>query len=279
MEEPRNPPGPFPVLPSSTAPAAGPAGGGFRQGGRRTLAELALVVVPLVLLILSFRGCQGAITGAVVARIPTSTDQSVGHAFAELQRQSHQLDAPVDPAQAARIDRAFADVVAALTPAERAALPGLRVTPVRDDTPNAFALPGGEVFVLSGLVTRAKGDDAVLRGVLAHELGHAVRRHGMRQLVGAQLLAITASVVLGDVAGASAQTVALASGLEGLRYGRAMEEEADDFGASLLARRGEGPEGLARFLESLGAQPVPSILSTHPDPVERARRLRARARR
>ena len=275
MEDPGKVPAPFPV--QSAGPPAAPAG--FRQSGGRTLAELALLVVPLLVLVLSFRSCQGAITGAVVARLPASTDQTVGRTFAELQRQQHRLDAPVDAAQSARIQRAFDAVVAALTPAERAALPGLRVTAVRDETPNAFALPGGEVFVQTGLLTRVKDDDEALRGVLAHELGHAVRRHGMRRLVGDQILAITASVVLGDVAGASGQVVALASGLEGLRYGRAMEDEADDFGATLLRRMGQSPEGLARFLESLGSQPVPSILSTHPDPAERARLLRARARR
>jgi predicted Zn-dependent protease len=229
----------------------------------------------MLALVLGFRSCQGALTDTIVARIPPSTDQSVGHAFAEMQRQSHRLDAPVDPAVAARIERAFNDVVAALTPAERAALPGLRVTCVRDDTPNAFALPGGEVFVLTGLVDRA-GDDLALRGVLAHELGHAVRRHGMRRLVGDQFVTIAATVLLGDIAGVSGTMVALASGLEGLRYGRSMEDEADAFGATLLARRGDSVEGLARFLESLGTQPVPSVLSTHPDPVERARLLRAR---
>jgi len=277
MEDPGNVPAPFPVQPGSPAPAPAPAG--FRQSGRRTLAELALLVVPLLVLALTFRSCQGAVTGAVVARLPPATDQTVGHTFAELQRQAHRADAPVDPPQSARIQRAFDAVVAALTPAERAALPGLRVTAVRDETPNAFALPGGEVFVQTGLLTRVTDDDEALRGVLAHELGHAVRRHGMRRLVGDQILAITAAVVLGDLAGASGQVVALAAGLEGLRYGRAMEDEADDFGATLLARMGQSPDGLARFLESLGSQPVPSILSTHPDPAERARLLRARARR
>ena len=275
MEDPGKAPAPFPVPPSAPAPAAG----GFRQSGRRSLVEIAIFVVPLLVLALSFRSCQGALTGVVVARLPAATDQQLGHAFGELQRQAHRLDAPVDAAQSARIQRAFDAVVAALTPAERAALPGLRVTAVRDDTPNAFALPGGEVFVLTGLLTRVKDDDEALRGVLAHELGHAVRRHGMRRIVGDQILMLTASVVLGDIAGASGQVVALAAGLEGLRYGRAMEDEADDFGATLLQRMGQSPEGLARFLESLGTQPVPSILSTHPDPAARARLLRARGRR
>lgn len=279
MEDPRNAHGPFPVHPARASGDVPAAGGGFRQSGRRTLAEVALVLAPILLVIFSFRSCQGAITDAVVARIPASTDQVVGHSYAELQRQSQRLQGDVDAAQTARIQRAFDAVVGALTPAERAALPGLRVTAVRDETPNAFALPGGEVFVMTGLLTRVKDDDEALRGVLAHELGHAVRRHGMRRLVGSQVVMIAASVLIGDVAGASGQVVALAAGLEGLRYGRAMEDEADAFGAALLGRMGQSPEGLARFLESLGSQPVPSILSTHPDPAERARLLRARARR
>jgi predicted Zn-dependent protease len=55
-----------------------------------------------------------------------------------------------------------------------------------------------------------------------------------------------------------------------------MEEEADAFGVDLLARRRKSPEGLARFLESLGSQPVPELLSTHPDPGERAKAIRER---
>lgn len=236
-----------------------------------------MVIVPLVALALCWRGCQGAATDAVVARIPLSTDQAVGRAIAEVQRRALTVQGDVPAPAAARIARAFADTAGALRPVERAALPGLRVTAVHDGTPNAFALPGGEVFVLDGLVTRVKGDDLALRGVLAHELGHAVRRHGMRRIVGDQLGTLALGVILGDIAGVSSQVVTLAAGLEGLRYSRRMEEEADDFGAALLARRGESAEGLARFLESLGDQPVPTLLSTHPDPAERARRIRRRA--
>lgn len=270
---------PFPVQPTPMPSGTPPEGGGFRQSGRRTLAEIALVLIPIVLVVVSFRSCHEALTDAIVARIPTSTDQTVGHALAEAQRREHTAGTSTDRAEVERTQRAFNDVVAVLTPTERAALPGLRVTLLRDETPNAFALPGGEVFVFTGLLIRLRDDDAALRGVLAHELGHAVRRHGMRRLVGSQLLAIASSVLLGDIAGASSQVVAVAAGLEGLRYGRAMEDEADSFGAELLARRGETPEGLVRFFESLGPQPVPTLLSTHPDPVERARVLRARMQR
>jgi predicted Zn-dependent protease len=55
-----------------------------------------------------------------------------------------------------------------------------------------------------------------------------------------------------------------------------MEEEADSFGVDLLRRAGHSPEGLARFMESMERQPVPELLSTHPDPLERARVIRER---
>ncbi len=263
----------IPLQPNPAAPT------GFRQSGRRTLLEALVVLVPLALLALSLRGCGDRVTGFVVARVPPTVDQTLGRTFADAQRTTYAAGGAVAPDDDARARRAFDDMVAALTPAERGALLSLRVTTVRDSTPNAFALPGGEVFVMTGLLERLRGDDDALRGVLAHELGHAVRRHGVRAIVRQSLLAVTLSALLGDVAGLSGTVVAMAGQLEGLRYGRAMEDEADAFGAALMARTGRSADGLARFLESLGSQPVPTVISTHPDPAERARVLRARGRR
>ena len=132
------------------------------------------------------------------------------------------------------------------------------------------------MFVLTGLLERTKGDDSELRGVLAHEIGHAVKRHGVRSLVRNGIFGLVIIFFTGDLNDITTTLIAGASQLDSLSYSRSMEEEADAFGVDLLARRHEDPEGLARFLESLEKQPVPEFLSTHPDSAERAKAIRER---
>ncbi|MEZ4410409.1 MAG: M48 family metallopeptidase [Polyangiales bacterium] len=261
-----------PLTPSPT-----PGGGGFRQGWGRTLAEAGAVVAVVALVALGLRGCADRVTAAVVERLPPSVDARVGEAAAEAQRAARMSPAP--PEASARVQRVFDELRGSLTTEERGALTALRVTTERDDEVNAFALPGGETFVLTGLTDRLRGDDDALRGVLAHELGHAVRRHGVRSMVRARVYTIAIALFAGSVGDVSVTLVGAASSLEGLRYSRAMEDEADAFAVELLGRSGRSAEGLARFLESLERAPVPVLLSTHPDSAARARAIRSRTRR
>lgn len=262
---------------SPLTPSPTPGGGGFRQGWSRTLAEVGAAVAVLALVALGLRGCADRVTAAVVERLPPSVDARVGEAAAEAQRAARMTPAP--PEASARAQRVFDELRGALTTEERGALLALRVTTQRDDAVNAFALPGGETFVLTGLTDRLRGDDDALRGVLAHELGHAARRHGLRAMVRARAYTLALALFAGSVGDVSLTLVGAASSLEGLRYSRAMEDEADAFAVELLARSGRSAEGLARFLESLERAPVPTLLSTHPDSAARARAIRSRIRR
>ena len=118
----------------------------------------------------------------------------------------------------------------------------------------------------------------MLRGVLAHELGHAVHRHGVRGLVRRGVYGIGLALLLGGSDDAITALIAGASQLDDLGYSRSMEEEADRFGVDLLRRTNHSSEGLARFLESLESVPIPQLLSTHPDSKERAKAIRDRDR-
>ena len=80
--------------------------------------------------------------------------------------------------------------------------------------------------------------------------------------------------IIGEVDELVVMLAAGASELDGLSHSRDMETEADVFGVDLLRRAGHDADGLARFMESLGTQPVPELLSTHPDPLERAKTIR-----
>lgn len=257
-------------------PSPGPSQG-FGQSWTRTLIELLVVVAAIGLLLLGARGCAGCATTAIVATLPPSTDAAIGKVGGEAIRAQYKVgtEEPTGE-QIARVERIFNELRQGLTPEETALLGNPRVTVVVDATVNAFALPGGEVFVLTGLLDRVKEDDDMLRGVLAHELGHAVHRHGVRGLVRNGVYGLAIAFVLGDLDTITATVIAGASRLDRLEYSRSMEEESDRFGLELLERIGKSPEGLASFLESLEAVPVPELLSTHPDSKERAKMIRER---
>jgi predicted Zn-dependent protease len=142
---------------------------------------------------------------------------------------------------------------------------------VQEPVLNAFAVPGGYVFVFSGLVARVKNDDE-LAGVLAHEIGHAHAHHVTRlesasapwtiaSLLGLLLTAV--NPVLGAGAMAAAQTAQL-------RYSRDFEQEADYLGVHTMTKAGYDPHALASFFKELLAEQrlnpagVPPYMLSHP---------------
>jgi predicted Zn-dependent protease len=150
---------------------------------------------------------------------------------------------------------------------------------------NAFALPGGPVWINRGIL-RAATNEAQLAGVLAHEVAHIARRHAANQitksLIANGLLGLLGAVLGNDPGGARmAQMGAqmLAGGYM-LKFNRDDEREADRVGAQVMRRAGWDPRGMVEFMEILhrqqGRDPssVQVFLSTHPAPGERARLLR-----
>jgi len=199
-------------------------GGGFRQSWSRTLAEVGLVLLLLALALFGIRGCAGCTASVIVSQLPPSVDAAIGKAAGEATRQQHAMSGKEPtPEQTERVRRVFDELRAGLTPEETKILVDPRVTTVVDDQVNAFALPGGEVFVLTGLLDRVKDDDDLLRGVLAHELGHAVHRHGVRSIARNGVYGMVLSFILGDLNGIAATVVAGASQLDTLQYSRSME--------------------------------------------------------
>jgi Zn-dependent protease with chaperone function len=112
--------------------------------------------------------------------------------------------------------------------------------------PNAFALPGGQVILLDELA-KLNTDEEIL-AVLAHELGHLNKRHGIRQLIQSSVVAAITTAYLGDISYAASATTALV--LES-GYSRDMEREADAYAAEMLARQGKSPALLANALEKM----------------------------
>ncbi len=154
-------------------------------------------------------------------------------------------------------------------------------------TINAFALPGGQVFITRALYDRLE-TEGQLAGVLAHEIGHVIERHGAERLAKAQLTQGLVGAV--GVAGTdpdspvgaqqSAAVAAAIGQLINLRYGREDELESDTWGVILATNAGYDPRamiGVMDILESAtegGGRP-PEFLSTHPSHGSRVDRIRA----
>lgn len=152
---------------------------------------------------------------------------------------------------------------------------------VEDDSINAFALPGGPMYVHTGLI-KTVDNEAQLAGVLAHELSHVVLRHGTHQATKSQFLQLGAILVTGATSrggGLSSVLAQLGIGLGAgsylLSFSRGMESEADLLGAYTMAKAGYNPLELARFFEKLEGQGgnqnslVARFLSDHPSPGNR----------
>lgn len=124
------------------------------------------------------------------------------------------------------------------------------------DTPdvNAFATPGGYLYVQTGLL-RAVKNDAELAGVLAHEAGHVVGRHAARNMVEQYGLQTVAGFALGQNPSQVKQIAAslLANGIL-LHYSRSQETEADEYGAKFARAAGYDPKALISFFQTLQAQ-------------------------
>jgi beta-barrel assembly-enhancing protease len=149
-------------------------------------------------------------------------------------------------------------------------------------TINAFALPGGQVFITVALFNRLSSE-AQLAGVLGHEIGHVVARHGAQHLAKQQLgqslvTAVGVAVSDGRSSGNNAQVIAQAANqLVSLRYGRQDELQSDQLGFQFMTEAGYDPRGIAEVMKILaatrqGGQP-PQFLSSHPDPGNRFERL------
>ncbi|MCM5679162.1 M48 family metallopeptidase [Schlegelella sp. S2-27] len=147
--------------------------------------------------------------------------------------------------------------------------------------PNAFALPGGTMVMTDELVKLVDGDADAIVGVLAHELGHVERRHGMRALVQATLLGAVASVAFGDFSGwlATAPVV-----LGQAAYSRHAEREADRDAIRLMKAAGISPLAMVRFFDKMAEKTgdrEPSALgiafASHPPDAERVAMFREAA--
>jgi predicted Zn-dependent protease len=218
-----------------------------------------------------------------VAGITPEQEVALGlQAAPEMAQQFGGLDP--DPAAQARVDQIGERLVSRSAAGQ---------TPYRfefhllDDpeTINAFALPGGQVFITEGLMRRLK-TDGQLAGVLGHEIGHVVARHGAEHIAKQQLTqGLTGAAVLATYdpsdpsSRGSAAVAAMIGQLVTMRFGRQDELESDRLGVRFASEASYDPRSMIALMKILeessqGNRP-PEFFSTHPNPENRIERIQA----
>jgi predicted Zn-dependent protease len=163
---------------------------------------------------------------------------------------------------------------------------------VADPSINAFALPGGHMFIHTGLL-KAVDNEAQLAGVMGHEMSHVILRHGTNQASKANLIQLPAALAAqmagkGSLMGQLAQLgIGLGAGSVLLKFSRNAESQADLMGSHLMAEGGYDPMEMARFFNKLGslsnspgkgfAGSVAQFMSDHPNPDNREQAIEREA--
>ena len=150
-----------------------------------------------------------------------------------------------------------------------------------NQTVNAFALPGGQIFITEALFRRLKSEDQ-LAGVLGHEMGHVVGRHSNEQMANSQLwsgLAQGIGVLLSDGhSNTGAQVANMVAQWRVMKFSRDDESESDSLGVRFMIQAGYDPEALIGVMQILaevsGGANSSDFMSSHPNPANRMEKIR-----
>ena len=138
---------------------------------------------------------------------------------------------------------------------------------------NAYALPGGKIYLLDGLLQRARNVDEVA-GVMAHELGHAQNRDGLRKIIQTGGSSFLIGLLFGDVTGGSAVLFAARS-IANASYSREAESRADAFTVKAMNGLGRSPRPMGEFLVRIaGGGKVATVIDSHPLSADRLERMK-----
>lgn len=261
-------------------PALGQARGRIRQTQWLSRGVLMAVMVALVAALAGLWLAKDSMVESVARKVPAAWEEKLGEAAFVQFSLGHKFVA--DEEVKRQLDRLAAPLLA-VVPQDRYPF---TLHLVEDPSLNAFALPGGKVMLHSGLLLAADTPEEVL-GVLAHELAHVTRQHGVRGIVGNLGLYAVVTFLVGDVSGIAAILVNNAPFLLSQKFSRDHEREADDQGFRYLTAAGLNPRGLITFFDKVRAEEealkakVPGgqaldalgFLSTHPATTERQARL------
>ena len=251
--------------------SAGAAGANQRRGRRKVVAWSIAATVSLVLV-----GAFGVPVLADLAAplVPRLAESRLGEAVdAQVRKMlepgSNGKSVECGLAASEKDGRAALDRLMARLEGVTALPVPLQVTVVRRSQPNAFAIPGGRIYVFEGLIDKAETADE-LAGVIAHEIGHVAHRDGTRSVLQSAGLSFLFGLVLGDFVGGGALVIAARSIL-GSAYSREVESNADAFGVDLMNRIGRDGRGLGVILDRIAGAIEPGVQALADHPETRAR--------
>ncbi|MEZ4287714.1 MAG: M48 family metalloprotease [Polyangiales bacterium] len=144
-------------------------------------------------------------------------------------------------------------------------------------TVNAFALPGGQIFITAALFSRLQ-TEGQLAGVLGHEIGHVIARHSAQRMAKSQLTqGLIGAVAVASQSANAAQTAQMVGEMINIRYGQGDELQSDRLGVKFMAQAGYDPRsmiGVMKILEEAsGGARQTDFFSTHPSPTDRIGRI------
>ena len=220
------------------------------HASQRRLSEGGLWFLAIATVLFLVWGVYWAANDGVdyaVEALPTSVDRQLGESTRDSMTQ---FGEPVEDEEIRALCMSIFETLKAHAPEDEGF--DYRLEVLENELPNAFAMPGGQMVILTGLLEIMEGPEEVA-GVLAHELAHVYRRHSLRRILQATGLMTIGQIAIGDVTGAAAM-LASAAGLAALQhYSREAEEDADKHGVELMHKAGIDPEYLAKSFKKLQA--------------------------
>ncbi len=249
---------------------------------RQRISVIAWSVAATVSLILVGWFGVPLIADRLAPAIPRSIEQRLGSAVdAQLRNMLDTKGAgddfecgkkPSDQAGRAALDKLMRILEAG------AGLPvALHAAVIRRSEANAIALPGSQIYVFQGLLTKTENVDE-LAGVISHEIGHIAHRDGTKIVLQGAGLSLLFGILLGDFMGGGAVIIAARSMLQS-SYSRAVESAADAYGVGLMNKIGANGRALGTLLAKIGGatEPGMEILLDHPDTAVRIKAINALA--
>jgi len=252
----------------------------------RSSPRLLIAVLIAGVALFSYFGSrqENPVTGRVQS-IALDQNQEIALGLQSAPGMAREFGGPdTDPAAQARVSGIGRRIVERNAPAQQSGYRFSYRLLADRKTINAFALPGGPIFITRALYDRLE-NDAELAGVLGHETGHVLGRHSSAQIAKSQLfqgLAGAIGVAASDDQGHGQQAALIAqtiAEMAQLRYGRNDELEADTLGVRFMSDAGYDPRALIKVMDILeqssGGSRQPEFMSTHPNPGNRREVIQA----
>lgn len=247
-----------------------------QREGKRVLKLAGIFVVAFFAIVFMLSVAGHWTMSFLVSNIPVAWDARLGDSI--LEDVEDQIESVDDPEMMALLNSASEPLVRSLP--KQGYKFEFRL--IKSPLPNAFALPGGKIFVNTGLLQTVSRREEIA-GVLAHEIAHVTQRHGMRQVISSIGPYYVLKLFISDRQGFVSTISNGSQFLVQQSFSRDFEQEADDVGWRYLVAANIDPRGLSQFLERLLSDPVLRlldnsalrVLSSHPPTAERVEHLEA----